>query len=164
MKLQFLTRRINSIKLKAKLNSANNKECKTFGCCLPEELQVSAEGLWGFIAGTQSFFWSSPKMLSIEKEQGEGLLSPCRAPSWRLGDMVARAAPVDSGGVSVPLGWLCPTRPGLGSSCSSPYGSSDKGVGFRMSLIKILSKKVLACQWTPSQQLEELIVYLFASN
>lgn len=33
-----------------------------------------------------------------------------------------------------------------------------------MSLIKILSWKVLASQLTPSQQLEELIVYLFAKQ
>lgn len=65
--------------IKTKLNAAdeNNKEfLKKPSGGVPEEPQVSAQGLWGFIEGTQSFFWSSPKMLSMEKEQGEGLLSP----------------------------------------------------------------------------------------
>ena len=100
---------------------------------------MSAQGLWGFIDGTQSFFWSNPKMLSIEKEQGEGLLSRCRAPSCRLGDILEWAAQNSGSGLSLLLGWLCPMCTGLGSSCGSPPGSADKGAGFRTSLIKILS-------------------------
>ena len=109
---------------------------------------MSAQGLWGFVDGTQSFFWSSPKILSIEKGQGEGLLSPSRAPSWRLGDILAWAVQSNS---SKPPWLALPHVSGAGPSCSSPYCSADKGAGFRTSLIKIPFQKVLACQCTLAQ-------------
>lgn len=82
MNLQFLSNSIQyKIKGQIKQCKRNKKEFEQLNCCIPEEPQVSAQGLWGFIDGTQSFFWSSPKMLAIEKEQKEGLLSPRRSPS-----------------------------------------------------------------------------------